>query len=71
MLDMFDVELSKHKQHIEVIHNQRLLLEVLNANTFSGHVFNHLHNCPIKINLVVDPQIVHSLIVEMVDKNAL
>jgi hypothetical protein len=67
---MFDVELPKHKQQIKVIHNQQLL-EVLNANTSSGHVFSHLHNCPIKIHLVVDSKIVHSLIVDMVDKNAL
>jgi hypothetical protein len=70
MLDMFDVEFPKHKQYIEVIHSQQLL-EVLNANTSVGHVFSHLHNCLIKINLVVDSKIVHSLIVDMVDKNAL
>jgi len=67
---MFDVELLKHKQQIKVIHIQRLF-EVLNVNTSSRHVFSHLHNCPIKINLVVYSKIVHSLIVDMVDKNVL
>jgi hypothetical protein len=67
---MFDVELPKHKQQMKVIHNQQLF-EVLNVNTSFGHVFSHLHNCHIKINLVVDSKIVHSLIVDMVDKNVL
>jgi hypothetical protein len=67
---MFDVELPKHKQQMKVIHNQQLF-EVLNVNTSFGHVFSHLHNCPIKINLVVYSKIVHSLIVDMVDKNVL
>jgi len=32
--------------------------DVLKVNTTSGHVFSHSKNCPITVNLIIDPTLV-------------
>lgn len=59
---MMNINLLRISKNIDVIFHQphvyRQLLEVLNANTSYGHVFSHLKNCLITINLhVVDPKV--------------
>jgi hypothetical protein len=49
---MFENELPKHKDHLDVIFPHHLF-ETINVSITSGHVFNHLHNCPINITYVV------------------
>ncbi len=51
---MFEKELPKYKDWLDTIFLHHLF-EIINVNTTSNHVFNHLQNCPIKITYVVDP----------------
>jgi hypothetical protein len=51
--EMFEKELPKYKDHLDVIFPCHLL-GTINVNITSGHVFSHLHNCPISITYVVD-----------------
>jgi hypothetical protein len=54
-----DFELCKCEQCVEVVYGAqpRHPLEVLNVNTLAKHVFNHLKNCLITINLhVINPK---------------
>ncbi len=50
-----DFELCKCEQCVEVVYGSqpRHPLEVFNVNTLAKHVFNHLKNCLITINLHV------------------
>jgi hypothetical protein len=57
--NLFDMEFPKHKQWFESIHYQQPLE---NVNTTLRHVFNHLQNCPITINYVVDSNSIPSLV---------
>jgi hypothetical protein len=50
---MFEKELPKYKDHLDVIFSLSPL-ETINVNTIFEHVFSHLHNCPISITYVVD-----------------
>ncbi len=49
----FEKELPKYKDHLDVIFPHHPL-ETINVNNTFGHVFSHLHNCPISITYVVN-----------------
>jgi hypothetical protein len=57
---MFEKELPKYKNHLDVIFPHHLL-ETINVNITYGHVFSHLHNCPISITYVIDLKSLHTL----------
>ncbi len=66
-IDVDDFELCKRKQRSEVVDCAQPFfphpLEVLNVNTSTKHVFNHLKNCLITINLhMIDPKILGLLL---------
>jgi hypothetical protein len=46
----FGKKLPKYKDWLDIIFLHHLL-EIVNVNTAFGHVFNHLHNCPIILPL--------------------
>jgi hypothetical protein len=56
---MFEKELPKYKDWLDTIFFSRPL-EIINVNTTSNHVFNHLQNWPISITYVVDPNFLPS-----------
>jgi hypothetical protein len=51
--EMFEKELPKYKDHLDLIFPCHPL-ETINVNTTFGHVFSHLHNCTINITYVID-----------------
>jgi hypothetical protein len=53
--EVFEKELPKYKDRLTVIFPCHPL-ETISVNIISGHVFSHLHNCPISITYVVDPK---------------
>jgi hypothetical protein len=57
---MFEKELPKHKDHLDVTF-AHCPLETINANITFGHVFSHLHNGPINITNVIDPKFLPTL----------
>jgi hypothetical protein len=52
---MFEKELSKYKDRLDVTF-PCCPIETISVNITFGHVFSHLHNGPINITNVVDPQ---------------
>jgi hypothetical protein len=50
---MFEKEVPKYKDHLDVIFPCHPL-GTINVNITFGHVFSHLHNCPINITYEVD-----------------
>jgi hypothetical protein len=52
---MFEKQLSKYKDHLDVTFPHRPL-ETINVNIIFGHVVSHLHNGPINITNVGDPK---------------
>jgi len=53
--EMFEKELPNYKDLLNVIFPCHPL-ETISVNIIFGHVFSHLHNCPINITYVVDPK---------------
>jgi hypothetical protein len=61
------LEIPKHKHRLHAFHS-RQPLKVLIVNTIFGNVFNHFHNCPITINLIVDSKNVVGLAADVTQK---
>ncbi len=52
-IEMFEKELPKYKDCLGMIFPRRPP-KTISVNIIYGHVFSHLHNCPINITYVVD-----------------
>ncbi len=53
--EVFEKELPKYKDRLDVFFPCHPL-ETISVNTIFGHVFSHLHNCPISITYIIDPK---------------
>lgn len=59
--NLFEKELPKYKDKLDAIFILLPLLEAVNVNTTSNHIFSHLHNYHIVATYVMDPKSILTL----------